>query len=370
MYSNQPQDVLSCAVQQGFGSASFGGPNDPPTQILFNDAAVELNSASIVLVFAQKNGFPFAQFFGGNPPEGVSLTGPVFSNPVQEGGLPVSGCSLFPQGAYSVYNDKVVHTPINSNSANWIATYPTNLHANFGYATGTGFPWNIVPEDQPMVPVTFTTYKNQSNPGPYPMPNPDDALFEGPNGGADHHCIVLQQGTCMLYELGKCYYTDGAWTATIGAVFNTKIGQQRQAGVTSAAAYGGPILPGLIGSAEVQAGVIKHALRIVIQEPTYFGWITPGSHWNDEYTNPNYMPMGARLRLRTSALAGLTGQALIIATCLTQYGAIVGDVGPSGFQLDGQTDDAFWVKDDLAQLNAISVSQFDVLDTGPVVKGP
>lgn len=68
MYSPGPAfDVLSCAVENGFAGATFAGPSPagPPGALLFNAAEVELNAASIVLNFAQKNGFPAAVYFGG-----------------------------------------------------------------------------------------------------------------------------------------------------------------------------------------------------------------------------------------------------------------------------------------------------------------
>jgi hypothetical protein len=86
VYSPGPAtDVLTCAREQGFGNATLGGPsggtpNEPPTTLLFGAAEVELNAASIVLTFAQKNGFPGSAYFGGNPPaapEGITLPPPI-----------------------------------------------------------------------------------------------------------------------------------------------------------------------------------------------------------------------------------------------------------------------------------------------------
>lgn len=91
MYSPGPAlDVLACAIEQGFGNASLGGPsggtpNDPPLSLLFNAAEVELNAASIVLTFAQKNGFPSAAYFGGtvvNVPNGTGGVSPYVASPV------------------------------------------------------------------------------------------------------------------------------------------------------------------------------------------------------------------------------------------------------------------------------------------------
>ena len=99
MYTPGPAtDVLTCARDQGFANAVLGGPNggtpnEPPTSLLFGTAEVELNAASIVLTFAQRNGFPGAQYLGGTVvsvpaafggtspyvknPEGITLPGPA-----------------------------------------------------------------------------------------------------------------------------------------------------------------------------------------------------------------------------------------------------------------------------------------------------
>lgn len=47
------------------GWTGGAGADAPPGALLFNAAEVELNAASIVLNFAQKNGFPAAAYFGG-----------------------------------------------------------------------------------------------------------------------------------------------------------------------------------------------------------------------------------------------------------------------------------------------------------------
>lgn len=89
MYSPGPVfDVLTCAIEQGFGNASLSqassSVNNPPTLLLFGTAEVELNAASVVLTFAQKNGFRGAQYFGGsvvNVPNGQGGVSPYVSNP-------------------------------------------------------------------------------------------------------------------------------------------------------------------------------------------------------------------------------------------------------------------------------------------------
>ena len=142
-----------------------------------------------------------------NPVAGDQIrgVGRGFPDPIPKPQKPpkkmISGCLLFPNpdSFYAPYTTNISNYPVNSNSANYMARYRTILHANFGYAPNTGFPINVVPRNQPLVPVSFTKYANESDPGPYPIPN--NARLEGENGGSDRHLIVLQEGTCNDYEI-------------------------------------------------------------------------------------------------------------------------------------------------------------------------
>jgi hypothetical protein len=280
----------------------------------------------------------------------------------------LGNCQLFPNSGsfYAPYNVNISRYPVNANSANYMATYRGHLHANFGYAPNTGIPINIVPRNQPFVPITFTKYPGESDPGPYPIP--DNARLEGENGGSDHHLIVLRQGTCEDYEMFQAAHSRrGGWTAANGAKFNLKTGNRRHLFWTSADAAGTPIIAGLIRCDETANGSIDHAMNLVIAEPTQHGFIYPGTHWNTRFTNPDYLPMGARLRIKTSYnLSRFTGQALIIARAGKQYGFIVMDGAPRHFQLEGETGKC-WNAQELAQLNAIPVSALEVLETGNVI---
>ena len=68
----------------------------------------------------------------------------------------MSACRLFPNpdSFYAPYTVNVSRYPVNSNSANYMATYRSRLHANFGYAPNTGIPINVVPRNQPLVSVS------------------------------------------------------------------------------------------------------------------------------------------------------------------------------------------------------------------------
>ncbi|MFY9720561.1 MAG: hypothetical protein WAK16_13060 [Candidatus Cybelea sp.] len=282
----------------------------------------------------------------------------------------IGSCQLFPNpdSFYAPYNVNISRYPVNPNSANYMATYRGHIHANFGYAPNTGFPINVVPRNQPLVPIRFTNYPHESDRGPYPIP--DNARIEGQNGGSDRHLIVLQQGTCEDYEMFHAARSRRAgWTAANGAKFNLTTGNARTIGWTSADAAGTPIIAGLIRCDEIANGSIDHAMNVVISVPTQHGFIFPGTHWNGPFRNPNYLPMGARLRIKASYnVSRFTGQALTIAKAGKMFGFIVMDGAPRHFQLEGETGTC-WNAGELAQLNAIPTSALEVVETGNVITG-
>src|SRR5262249_27684937 len=131
-----------------------------------------------------------------------------------------------------------------------------------------GIPINTVPSTQPALPITFTDFADESDPGPYPFPPASTAIIEGgtpTNCDGDCHMIVVQQGTCQLYEAGNCQYAGG-WTCSGGAHWDlTKKSQgQRPNGWTSADAAGLPIYAGLARYSEYAAGAITHAIRFTL----------------------------------------------------------------------------------------------------------
>ena len=78
-----------------------------------------------------------------------------------------------------------------------------------------GIPYIIVPQSQPMVPINFTDYGDESDPGPYPIPL--TAPIEGGAGSTgDRHVLAVQQGTCKLYEMFSAYPRHGRLECGIG----------------------------------------------------------------------------------------------------------------------------------------------------------
>src|SRR5206468_2537350 len=103
-------------------------------------------------------------------------------------------------------------------------------------------PYITVPASQPGIPIHFTAYGNESDPGPYPLP-----LGAPVEAGSDRHALVVDRGDCKLYELYSAVRVGSHWDAGSGAVFPlTQSAPLRHDGFTSADAAGLPIMPGLV----------------------------------------------------------------------------------------------------------------------------
>jgi hypothetical protein len=277
------------------------------------------------------------------------------------------GCPILP--AENPLNQEVADAPVNPNSASYIASIglTAHLHPDFGTNTKYGIPYTVVGSDQPEVPVKFTKYASESNAGPYPIP--PDAPIEGggKNGHGDKHVLVLQEGSCMLYEMYKAHDGARGWRAASGAVFNLRSDALRPEGWTSADAAGLPVFPLLARYSEVATGQIDHALRVTVPD-TQAGYIHPATHFASSSSNANLPPMGLRLRLKGSySLAGFSGESLVILEALERYGLIVADNGSPWF-ITGAPSPS-WNDANLEQLKQVPGSAFEAVETGPILHG-
>jgi hypothetical protein len=275
---------------------------------------------------------------------------------------PNGGCAVFP--ADNPWNRDVSKDALDPNSNNYInfiMKSAQHLHADFGSDLSWGFPYVVVPANQPMLPINFTAYGDESDPGPYPVPL--DAPIEG---GSDQHVLVVHAGECKLYELYHAARSGNGWNADSGAVFDLNSNNLRPEGWTSADAAGLPIFPGLVRYDEVTAGEIQHALRFTVQT-SQKAYIHPATHWASSVTDPNAPPMGLRLRMKADYdISWMNGQARVVADALKKYGMIVADNGSSWF-ISGARD-ARWNNEDLDQLKKVPGTAFEVVQSGPLVK--
>ena len=270
----------------------------------------------------------------------------------------LAGCAMFP--ADNPWRQDISQLPVRRNSAAWVRSVGlrTDLHADFGENQSYGIPYETVPADQPKVPIRFTAYGSQSDPGPYPVP-----LNARVEAGSDRHVLVAS-ANCQLYELYDAHRTLHGWAAASGAVFDLRSNRLRPAGWTSADAAGLPILPGLVRASEVRSGHIDHALRFTVSV-TQRGYIHPATHQAGATNSPLAPPMGARFRLKASySLRRFHGQALVILRCLKKYGMFVADNG-SNWYISGAPS-RYWNDNDLDQLKTVPGRAFEVVATGPI----
>ena len=237
------------------------------------------------------------------------------------------------------------------------------MHPDFGSNPTYGIPYLVVPQNTTRRAINYTDYGDESDPGPFPIP-PTAKIEGGSASTGDRHVLVVEQGACHLYELGRAFWRGNHWDATVGVNWDLRSNALRPLYYTSADAAGLPILPGLVRYDEVAAGAINHALRFTVSL-TQRGFVLPATHYASSSTDPNRPPMGLRFRLKANFdLSRFHGQSLVILRALKKYGMMVADNGSNWF-ISGATDSR-WNDDDLNQMKTVPGSAFEVVDTGPI----
>lgn len=255
---------------------------------------------------------------------------------------------------------------VHPNSANYINRIgaAVSLHPDFGTDYGgapNGIPYVVVNGSQPKIPVNFTDYGDESDPGPYPVPL-TAPIEGGPSSDGDRHVIAVDTSNRILYELYYAWPQAASWDASCGAVFDLKANSLRPDGWTSADAAGLPIFPGLVRYEEVVVKkVINHALRFTA-DTTQRAYIYPARHYASSSTDVNRPPMGLRFRLKVSFdTSGFSQTAKVILVALKKYGMMVADNGGDWF-ISGAPDDRF-SDDELGELKSLKGSDFEAVRT-------
>lgn len=302
---------------------------------------------------------------------GTSAPAAPSATPALAGAAGIANCPLFP--ADNIWNTRIDHLPAHPNSdayINFIGRYE-NMHPDFGAGEWDGgpigIPYNLVPGDQPRVPVSFY-YPTESDPGPYPIP-PNPLIEGGPDADGDRHILVVDTDNCVLYEVFDAYPEGGGWEAGSGAIFDLHSHALRPATWTSADAAGLPILAGLVRYDEVASGAINHALRFTA-EVTAESYIWPARHEAGASNHPYAPPMGLRVRMKADYdISGFSPEVQIILTALKRYGMILADNG-SPWYLSGVPDER-WTNDDLVpEFHSIPGDAFEVVDVSGLMIHP
>ena len=271
----------------------------------------------------------------------------------------IAGCPMFP--ADNHWNQRVDRLPVHARSDAIVRSIGVDggVHPDFGSGLyegkPIGIPYTVVPRNQRRSSVRFE-YADESDRGPYPIPaNPPI------EGGGDRHILMVQRGTCRLYELFAAERSGSSWSAGSGAIFNLRSNRLRPRGWTSADAAGLPILPGLARYDEVARGAIRHALRFTVSRSRR-AFIYPARHFASSLTGSDLPAMGQRLRLKRSVRASsFPRQARVVATALQRYGMLLADNG-SNWYISGAPHPR-WDNDDLRALKRLRGRDFEVVDT-------
>ena len=315
---------------------------------------------------------------GGPPDAGGSDAGRPDAGPPDAGSPPADGGTTgdrFPDGAMP-YQD-VSGAPLDPSSAQIIAHL-----ADAGWGTGAmqiDFSFDVLHADGSVQPRAFTPAAGYYSPDcdQVPVPVPPGGATEGSTSYAcdtsrnDCHLLVYQGR--RLYEL---YQTNIAGGLASGSPFTTICAvvwdldrDYWQAGTpysrgdqcTSADAAGLPIAPLLVTGAELQAGVVPHALRFILPNPRMASgvYVHPATHAGAPSGDALYPPYGARFRLRSSFdLSQLPNAAArAVAVALQTYGMILADGGNVPLTMDGSAAAYLGSHD----LDLLQVSDFEMV---------
>src|SRR5262249_52872701 len=150
------------------------------------------------------------------------------------------------------WHEDISQQPVAANSARMIAAMEPNRHLYFNADMG----FIIVPPNQPKINVKIVEYPDESDRGPYPLP--DNTPLEGwplaggslsrlqREGEGDRHMIVVDPFAAKLYEFYIGRRTDRGWQAAQASIFDLNSNKLRPAGWTSADAAGLPIFPAVV----------------------------------------------------------------------------------------------------------------------------
>ena len=282
---------------------------------------------------------------------------------------PVAGstCRAFPADNY--WRADVSALPRHDRNKQWLARMSpdSDLHPDFGPSFGDGpnygIPITVVRHDHRRVKVKFR-YAGQSDQVRYPL-GKDTRIEGGRNSSGDKHAIVVDRGTCRLYETWNTRVRDGTWRAGSGATWLLDSNALRPDGWTSADAAGLPILPGLLRWNEVRDREVDHAIRFTT-DVTSRHHLWPARHDAGSKDSLRYPPMGARFRLKAGfSTEGFGPAAREVIRAMKTYGLVLADNGSPWFFQGEQNKN--WPEALIDDLKTIPASAFLAVDTSSLM---
>lgn len=270
-----------------------------------------------------------------------AITAPVMFDTPQADAI-LSALEVYPPD--NAFNQIVSDWPLHPNSANIVASI--GVDKPFRYNPDMAFV--LVPPTQKKIAVQLGEYTEESDPGPYPVP--DNMPIEGwpanfqrdpataglslldvqrdkLGQGGDRHAIVVDPVNRLLYEFYATKRTDRGWEALQASIFDLKSNKLRPDGWTSADAAGLPLFPATVRYDEIQRGEVEHAMRVTVRR-TRRAYVAPATHYASRLTDENLPRMGERLRLRADFdVSKFSPPVQAILKGLKKYGMFVADNG-------------------------------------------
>jgi hypothetical protein len=269
------------------------------------------------------------------------VTAPIpFDTP--EADAVLAALEVFPSD--NAWNQVIADWPLHADSKRIVesigAKKPLRCNADMAFV--------IVPANQPRVAVKLTGYTDESDPGPYPVPdgmpiegwpasyrrNPKqkkttlkDVQRDTAGEGGDRHALIVDPVNRKLYEFYQAKLTDHGWTAAQASIFDLTSNKLRPDGWTSTDAAGLPIFPAVVRYDELQRGAVEHAMRITVRR-SLRAYVAPATHFASRLTDPSLPRMGERLRLRKDFdVSHFSPNVRAVLVGLQRYGAFVADNG-------------------------------------------
>ncbi|OWK45028.1 hypothetical protein [Fimbriiglobus ruber] len=253
-----------------------------------------------------------------------------------------SALEVFPPD--NPWNLLVDEWPVHPSSKAIVASIGANKPLRYNPDMG----FVLVPPGQKKVDVKLVSYPDESDKGPFPVPdvipiegwpanykrNPkhaavtlDDIQRDKLKEDGDRHAVVVDPVGRKLYEFYQIKKTDAGWQAACSAVFDLKSNKLRPDGWTSTDAAGLPIFPSIIRYDELKRGKIEHALRFTVVKSRK-AYAYPATHFASRLTDTNLPRMGERLRLRKDFdTSGFSPEVKTVLEALKTYGMFVADNG-------------------------------------------
>lgn len=293
------------------------------------------------------------------------VTTPVMFNTVAADRI-LAALQVFPPD--NPWNEDISKLPVLGNSQAIVAS----IGADKRLAYNLDMAFVLVPPGQARIPVKIREYPQESDPGPFPIP--DNAPIENwPLDGrtlaaaqvaqeeGDRHVLIVDPLNRKLFEFWQGRKTATGWECSCAAAFDLASNRLRPDGWTSADAAGLPIFPAVVRFDEVDKGMVTHVMRFTVRR-TRRAYAYPATHFASRSADPNLPRMGERFRLRADfAIAGFSPHVQAILKGLKTYGMFVADNG-GDWRLSIAPDARIKGLDELRRLKG---SDFEVVATTP-----